>query len=721
MGTSNLFRHAALTAAALCLAGCAAATLPSASPTLTSSDPRPTLTLADGWRFAKSDVPGAQAADFNDASWQSVSLPHAWNVEDGCGGVNHGQYYRGPGWYRRKLVVDPAMVAGGRRVVLRFGAASLVADVYVNGKSVGTHRGGYAAFAFDVTQDVRAGDNELAVRVNNATDPNVTPLSGDFTIYGGLYRDVQLLSLPPVGISTMDEGSWGVYITPKVQPDGSGQAKIVTEIRNADASDASIDVSCALLDATGHEVARTSGPVSAAANGTTEVTQLLPLKSPHLWDGRRDPYLYSATIEVLRNGKVIDRVTQPLGFRTFSVDAEAGFTLNGKPYRIQGVNKHQGRPSVGYADTPGMRAQDFLWVKDLGATGIRLAHYQHPDDEYGWCDKFGIVCWAELALVNRMTDTPEFKDNAKQQLRELIKQSYNHPAIVFWSMYNEPAVNAKSGTQEQWKLIGDLVKLSHELDPQRLTTGAAVGGVNGPINWYMDVTGENRYIGWYGGAPEGWPKEIAAMKAKYAGRKIGMSEYGAGASVNQHEAITLGGPRPKANNSKWHPEEYQALVHEQAWAAMEDQKWLWGTFVWVMFDFASAGRNEGDRPGINDKGLVTADRLTPKDAYYFYKANWSDQPVLHLTDRRFNVRPPGTAPVKLYSNCENPRLWIGGTEIPLTQGRDHIFTATTDLKPGTTELRATATRDGKTLEDHFTWTITPGAATRQSTAPALAH
>lgn len=702
-----------LLAASLALAGCSASS-PTAPKPAIAGDLRPTINLDPDWRFVKSDVPDAAHPDFEDSDWDRVSVPHTWNVDDGAdGGAN---YYRGPAWYRRTISLTADQLKTDRRQILRFGAASLVADVYVNGHKVGTHRGGYAAFTFDVTEFLHAGDNVLSVRVDNTNDRNVPPLSGDFTVYGGLYRDVQLVSVPDVGISTQDEGSPGVYLTPTLSPSGAGDVKVSVELRNTRSTSADVRVTTSIVDAGGREVESITVPATAAAGKTTEVVSNAHLSQAHPWDGVRDPYLYSAVIEVAENGRTVDRITQPLGFRTFEVDAEKGLILNGQHYDVHGVNKHQGRPSVGYADTPGMRAQDFAWLHDLGATGVRLAHYQHPDDEYGWCDRFGIVAWAELCLVNRLTDTPEFRDNAQQQLRELIKQSYNHPSILFWSMYNEPAVNARSGTDAQWHLVADLNRTAKDLDPLRITTGAVAGNGHKSLNYYMDTLGENFYTGWYGGKPTGWNDTIAAAKKREAGHKIAVSEYGAGASVKQHQVVDLSTFKI-SQGGKWHPEEYQALVHEQAWRAMKDQDWIWGKFVWVMFDFSIDSRNEGDHAGINDKGLVTGDRRTPKDAYFFYKANWSAAPVVHIADSRFAERLPGPTQLKLYSNCEDPKLTLNGVEVPLRNEGTCVFTAEVDLREGTASLKATGKKGDQPAQSDATWTVKQGAATRHNTAP----
>ena len=466
MGVSSFLRRAAsLTAIGLCLCGVA-------------FGQRSERLIDDGWKFVKQDVTGAEATEFNDAAWQTVALPHTWNVEDGADG---GTYYRGPGWYRRHLFIGPELA--GKSLFLHFGAASLVAKVFVDGHPAGTHTGGFAAFCFDVTGLLHPGDNVIAVRVDNTNDPSVTPLSGDFTVYGGIYREVKLLALPPVSISPTDDASSGVYLTPKLES-ASATVGVRAVLRNATPQDSQVEAICTIRDASGASVGVEKTTQTIPANSSAEATTAVKILHPHRWDGLSDPYLYTATVEVRQGRRILDRIEQTLGLRTFKIDPQTGLWLNGHPYDMHGVNIHQGRPSVGWAATPKMQEEDYRLIRELGCTGVRMAHYQHAEYEYTLADRYGFIVWAELALVNHMTDTPAFRDNAKQQLRELIKQNYNHPSIFFWSMYNEPAIDRKIGDGE-WDLVKDLVSLSHELDPNRLTTGAAVMNAAERMNWYI--------------------------------------------------------------------------------------------------------------------------------------------------------------------------------------------------------------------------------------------
>ena len=657
-----------------------------------ASGPRSESSIDAGWRFHEEDVSGAAATGFDDSSWQAVSLPHTWNVDDGADG---GTYYRGIGWYRRKLEVGPELA--GKRLYLRFGAASLKADVYVNGQEAGRHEGGFGAFCFDVTSLVHSGSNVIAVEVDNSNDPDIAPLSGDFTIYGGLYRDAWLVALNPVSISPLDDGSCGVYLTPSVS-NGKALVNVRAELRNATSQAERAEVTCRVLDGKGRQVGSSTFSARLEADSTARASGNVGFAHPHLWDGVRDPYLYRAQIEVRVHGKLVDELDQPLGVRTYRVDPVLGLVLNGKPYDLHGVDLHQGRPSCGWAATRAMQDQDYAMVHELGCTGVRMPHYEHAPHEYALCDRYGICVWAELCLVNRMTDSDAFRKVTEQQLRELVKQNYNHPSILFWSMYNEPGYDRKKGPDE-WKFVEELVRLAHRLDPSRPTTGAVSMGANQPLDWYMDVTAFNRYWGWYYGPPSDWPSGLDKLRQQAGGRTFGMSEYGAGASVHQHE----NDPKQPKAASKWHPEEWQSIVHEHAYAALKARPWIWCKFIWVMFDFASDSRNEGDHAGINDKGLVTGDRMVRKDAFYFYKANWTVKPFVYVTDRRFDPRPAGQSVLKVYSNCPSVELFLNGHSLGAETNLSHVFSWSVSLPAGKCSVKALGHEGKRTVRDAVVW------------------
>lgn len=693
------------------------------------SAPRLAFNLNPDWKFIRQDAPGAEDPAFDDSTWQTVSLPHTWNNLDGEDGGN--DYYRGPAWYRRHLVLPPEY--RGKSLFLQFDAASSNASVYVNGKLAGSHKGMFAGFCFDVTPLVNSdGDNVIAVRVTNEHDDTIPPLSADFTFFGGLYRGVRLLAINPVSISPIDDDSPGVYVKQANVTADHADLQVTTKLRNATQSPSAADVTCDLVDARGATVQSVTTSQSLDPAGNVDVVQWLSVDHPHLWNGRPDPYMYQVRVSVSLGTQLADRVVQPLGIRFFSVDPDKGFFLNGKSYPLHGVDRHQDRIDMGWAITSQEQEQDFNLIMEMGCNAIRLAHYQHAQEFYDLCDRGGLVVWAEASLVNYMSMSAEFDDTAKQQLRELIKQTFNHPSICFWSLYNELRGHKdRNQSASAWKpifdheiaLITELNDEAHQLDPTRLTTAASniADGTN-PLHQITDVMGFNRYYSWYSDNIGTWPKALDALHAAIPGRAFGISEYGAGASIYQHELS----PKQPKTTGVWHPEDWQNIVHEAAWKAMKERPYIWGTFLWNMFDFASDGRAEGDHLGRNDKGLVTYDRKTKKDAFFFYKANWSTEPVIYITDRRYNPRNIGEGPVKIYSNCDSVQLKLNDASLGAVPGDDCVFIwPDVKLTRGNNRLEATGSRNGQTYTDTITIDYDPGwlptrpldSATRPSTRP----
>ncbi|MGA3068103.1 MAG: glycoside hydrolase family 2 TIM barrel-domain containing protein [Tepidisphaeraceae bacterium] len=647
-------------------------------------------TLLDtNWRFLRQDASNAQSPQFDDSNWQPITLPHTWNALDGIQPGNH--YYRGPAWYRLHLISK--FPQQNRQTYIRFDAASLAAQVYVNGQLAGAHRGGFAAFCFNITQYLKPDNNLIAVRVDNSPSNDIPPLSGDFTIFGGLYRDAHLLNLAPVCISPTDDASPGVYLTPNFIDQSTATITATVILRNDDDRPQTITVICQIAGVTA-SVAKTLAPHSTS-NATLPIT----LSHPHLWNGRADPYLYQATVQLIQSNQILDEVTQPLGLRYFRLDPDQGFILNSQSYPLHGVGVHQDYYQKGWAVAPADIDTDYRLIDELGANAVRLAHYQHSDYEYSLCDRRGIVVWAEVPLINRIFDSDAFDQNAKQQLRELIKQNYNHPSICFWSLFNELGPR----TRTDWRLPAEMAALAHQLDPTRPTVAASHLPPGIAVNWIPDTIAFNRYFGWYTDSLSDWPNKLATLHAARPDRAIAISEYGAGASIHQHVLIPTTEPDEK---SHWHPEEYQSQFHESAYGAMEKCPWLWGTFVWNMFDFASSQRNEGDVPGYNDKGLVTSDRKTKKDAFYYYKAHWSDDPFVYITSRRFTPRPAGNVQIKIYSNCLTVQLFLNGRSLGPRTGSDDVFIwQNVPLSPGQDNIRAIAEFQSNTYQDFCQWTV----------------
>lgn len=668
-------------------------------------DGRETLGLNPGWRFYPGDEPSASEAGFDDASWQRVDLPHTWNALDGEDGG--GDYRRGAGWYRRHLALGASMA--GRRLYLQFDGASLMADVYVNGVHLGTHKGGFARFRFDATGILKPGaDNVIAVRVDNG-HLGIPPTSADFTFFGGLYRGVSLLSTDPVQISTMDYASPGVFIDQQALTPQSARILVRSELENHDTLPRDIDVTVSVYDDGGGGARR---PACAAepfrthleAGAAMEVSKVVRISHPRLWNGRGDPHLYTVRVElrpVAANGApggVSDAVEQPLGLRSYSVDADRGFFLNGTYLNLVGFNRHQDWPDKGWAISDADEAADFSLIMDVGATAVRVSHYQQSESWYSRCDRAGIVAWAEIPFVGRALSAPEFLANAKQQLRELIRQNYNHPSICFWGVGNETSGEAADG------VIAALAEVVREEDPSRLSTYASDHDSEDPRNWHTDVVAFNKYFGWYTGTVDDFARWLDRTKAAHPKARFGISEYGAGASIAQHAQD----PERPEPSGPFHPEEYQSLYHEASWSALKTRPYVWAKFIWCLHDFASDARNEGDHPGRNDKGLVTYDRKVKKDAYYFYKANWSASPVLHITGSRFTQRDDAVTDVKVYSNAERVELEVNGQPAGAREdprgGRIFIWKGVR-LAPGQNRVQARARFGDRTEADACVWTL----------------
>jgi beta-galactosidase len=679
----------------------------------TSQNPQNMIPVADGWKFIRADVNGADAVSFDDSKWTEVTLPHTWNDKDTIGG---GNYYRGPGWYRIKLAIPQE--AKNKRVFIRFEAASLVADVYFNGVHLGQHRGGFTAFCYELTPHIKwDGDNILAVRVDNSNFQDVPPLGGDFNIFGGIYRPVWLLIKNKVCITPLDYGSEGVYIKQIEVTKEKAIIDVVAKVSNGLDKPVSVNLLAACSNEDGaFNISRNfEAGTKIEAGATVTFSDRIRIKNPHLWNGRKDPFMYKILVDLLADMKKGDSLTIPFGFRFYEVDANKGFFLNGESYPLHGVNRHQDRPGKGWAISYADQEEDANLILEMGATCVRLAHYPHADYFYSLCDKKGLVLWTEIPLVNQVYDTPAFTENAKQQLTELIRQKYNHPSIFFWGLYNELGNSGRC--DDPRPLLTELNAIAKQEDPTRLTTAAS----NDPIKKWPgastieDLIAWNTYPGWYRAAPDQMAKDIDKYKYDANGKLVGISEYGAGAGIKQHEQNMKKAPSP---GGKWHPEEWQSIVHEENYAAMEARPYLWGTFAWVMFDFSSAWRKEGDANGINDKGLITADRKTKKDAFYFYKAKWATEPFVYITSRRHTERTDPNTTVKIYSNCDSVELKVNGKSLGSRTEKSRVFKwFDVRLRPGLNTVEATATIAGKAYSDKCEWTLTNAAEPNQTSEP----
>ncbi len=589
------------------------------------------------------------------ADGTTLDLPYTWNGVDGQDGG--GDYLRTAFNFER--VLDKPDVKPDEDVYLEFKGVNSSADVYIDGELVTHHDGGYSTFRVCVTDRLKQSST-LRVRVDNSKTEKVYPQTADFTFYGGIYRDVGLIVVNKTRFDLDHYGSCGLKITPIVE-DGDG--KIVAEAYITGGGEATVTVS----DADGNVV----------ASGKSGETLTVP--GVRLWNGIVDPYLYTVRAELTAGGKVVDAIEQRVGFRTFSFDPKKGFFLNGKPYPLRGVSRHQDRPNKGNALSRADHEEDMAIIKEIGANTIRLAHYQHDDYFYDLCDEAGMVVWAEIPYISR--HMPEANDNATQQMRELICQQYNHPCIVTWGVSNEITMHGKHRKDmlAYHRKLNDLV---HELDKTRPTVMACFA-MCGPANkaaHITDIVGWNLYLGWY--VPGFFLNDLwlRLYHTMYKKSCLAFSEYGAEGMPNLHSE------HPKRGDNS---EEYQAAYHEYMLECFERHPYLWGTYVWNMFDFAADARNQGGEPGMNHKGLVTFDRKTRKDSFYVYKAYWSKEPVLHIAGKRFINRTGGSTVVKVYSNLDYVTLTANGVKLK-GKKKGRVFIYKVKLAKGQTELIATA-------------------------------
>lgn len=619
---------------------------------------REVISLNRSWKF----TPGYETKK---NTFTEVNLPHTWNQDALAAKIN---YYRGLGNYEKDIDI-PANWQG-KCIYLRFKGVNTIANVFINGKHAGEHRGGYTAFAVDLTPYIRWGEkNTIWVKVNNSPQLDIMPLVGDFNMYGGIYRDVELIATDPYHISLSDYGSFGVYFTPAEV--SRKKARIQAKILAKGKKGCSSVIRVKIEDQERKTLLSEEQKITFDEKGEAVGELTLDVKQPHLWNGRKDPFLYHTVTELIHEGQIKDRVDERIGIRNFRVDPNEGFFLNGEHLQLKGVCRHQDRPEIGNALLPFHHWEDMALIKEMGANAVRLAHYPQDRYVYDLCDEYGFIVWAEIPFIGPggyrdkgFVNQASFRENGITQLKELIRQNYNHPSICFWGLFNE----LKQTGDDPVKYIEELHTLAHQEDPLRLTTAAS--NQNGILNEVTDLIAWNQYYGWYGGEPDGIGEWADAVHKKYPGKPVGISEYGAGGSIlHQQEELK----KPVAN-SYWHPENWQTFFHEEHWKAIDQRPYLWGTFVWNMFDFGAAHRQEGEIAGKNDKGLVTFDRKTKKDAFYFYKANWNlEEPFVYIAERRLKQRSETPQQIKIYSNQSEVELLLNGKSLGVRKGTYGIF------------------------------------------------
>lgn len=593
-----------------------------------------------GWRFGKrKEVPGSFPAD-----WEAVTLPHTWNAADGQDGGN--DYYRGTCMYARKL--ERPKLNPGEQVILEFLGAAMTADVYLNGEKLTRHEGGYSTFRIDITEKLRA-ENLLCVAVDNGSNDRVYPQKADFTFYGGLYRDVNLMIVPKCHFELIKNGTPGIKVTPRIE---GSRASVLAEAWVCGEGKVRFTVAEAGVAA------------EADVKNGYACAELL-LEEVHLWNGVEDPYLYTMKAECIPSGTEQEdthKISVRFGCRTISFDKDWGFFLNGKPYPLRGVSRHQDYAGVGNALTPEMHRKDMELIREIGANTIRLAHYQHAQEFYDLCDEYGMVVWAEIPYITQ--HMPKGRENTLSQMRELVTQCCHHPSIVCWGLSNE--ITASGGvTEDMLENHCLLNELCHHLDATRPTAMAHVFMLetDSAILEIPDISSYNLYFGWYLGDLEQNDAFFDEYHKKFPERIIGFSEYGADANPKFQTAS------PEVGD---YTEQYQALYHEHLLGCIEKRPYLWATHVWNMFDFAADGRDEGGAHGINQKGLVSMDRKLKKDAFYLYKAAWSKEPFVHICGKRYEDRTESVTEIKVYSNQPSITLFVDGKKFETKKG-NRIF------------------------------------------------
>ncbi len=603
-----------------------------------------------------------------------VNLPHTWNAVDGQDGGN--DYLRALATYEK--IFKKPVVNNDQAIYIQFDGVNSECDVFLNGEKIIRHEGGYSTFRKEITDLLREGYNDLKVEVDNRPNKRVYPQKADFTFYGGIYRDVNLVIINKEHFDIDYYGGNGIQVTAKPL---EGYKKGEVELKTWSTTNEAV-VDYEVYDAEDKLVASTSYDMQDVKNTVPNVhyteddkkdiymaSVQINIDNVHLWNGIADPYLYRAVVKLIVDGKVIDEISVKFGVRDFHYHPKTGFYLNGKKYALHGVSRHQDRKGLGNAITNEMHKEDMDLICEMGANTIRLAHYQHSQYFYDLCDERGMIVWAEIPYISE--HMPDGRDNTVSQMKELIIQNYNHPSIVCWGISNEITISTKdkNDMMDNHRQLNDLC---HHLDKTRFTTLACYA-MCGPFNKVAHITDTvswNLYLGWY--VPGLFLNDLwmRFFHLVYPNRCLGYSEYGCEGMPNLHSE------KPKRGD---HTEEYQAIYHEYMLKCFDRNPFMWATHVWNMFDFAADARNQGGEPGMNHKGLVTFDRKTKKDSFYLYKAWWSDDPFVHIASKRFTDRTSGKIQIKVYSNQNEVTLYKDGQKLETKHGQ-HIFTFNVTLE-----------------------------------------
>lgn len=628
-------------------------------------------TINESWKFLREDDKAASSECFDDSLWEVVSIPHTWNNLD-AGDDEVPGYYRGAGWYRRPVIIDKAL--SGKQIYLYFEGANQVATLYINGQEVGTHTGGYTAFSFDITPYVKEGANMFAVRVDNAHNPDIPPLSADFTFFGGIYRDIYLIATAKSHISTTDRASSGVYITTPAVSKSEATVQIRTVVNNADAKPATLKIENVIKDPAGKEVSRMVSDLKLAPRQSQEVTQdQIKIANPQLWD-TRTPNLYSVTTRVLdAKNKELDCVTNPLGLRWYSFDPAKGFFLNGQNIKLIGTSRHQDYYLKGNALQDEMHVRDVMLLKEMGGNFLRVSHYPQDPVVMQMCDKLGILTSVEIPVVNAITLSDAFGKNCVEMAREMVCQNFNSPSVVIWAYMNEvllrPPYDRENKAEEQQYFDG-LLKVAtnienelRRLDPARYTMlpchaspdiyeRSGIAALPKILSW-------NIYNGWYGGDFAGFDKMLDNLRQRFPAQSLIVAEYGADVDPRLHSF------RPERFD---YTAEYGNLYHEHYLPAIMTRDFVAGANIWNLNDFYSEARGNAV-PHINSKGITGVDRAF-KDTYWLYRARFNPSPMVRIGNETWKVRG-GVAgadytcvqPVKVYTNALDVELTLNGKSL----------------------------------------------------------
>ena len=598
------------------------------------------VSINQGWFFSKeaTAVPETLCTD-----WEAVNVPHCWNAVDGQDGGN--DYWRGTAYYAK--TITKAELPAADRYYLEIQGANSSADVYLNGKQLAHHDGGYSTWRVDLTESL-ADESLLVIAVDNAANDRVYPQMADFTFYGGLYRNVNIIAVSESHFDLDYYGTPGIKVTPIME---EADAKTEVEVFLTNAKEGQI-IRYTLMNKEGKVL---------GTKDTAETKVIFRIKNAHLWHGRKDPYLYSVKAELIEGEEVLDTVSTRFGCRSYKIDPENGFILNGEEYPLRGVSRHQDRWGLGNALLPEHHEEDIDLICEVGCTTIRLAHYQHDQYFYDLCDEKGLVIWAEIPYISN--HMPTGRENTISQMKELITQNYNHPCIVVWGLSNEISIaGATPDLLENHNILNDMC---HEMDKTRPTTMAVVSmcSMDDPYVRIPDTVSYNHYFGWYGGDTTMNGPWFDEFHKKYPNQPIGCSEYGC-------EALNWHTSNPQQGD---YTEEYQAYYHEELIKQLFTRKYMWATHVWNMFDFGADARAEGGENGQNHKGLMTFDRKYKKDAFYAYKAWLNPEPMVHICGKRYVDRVEDVTKVTVYSNQPTVELFANGESLGVKEAADHFF------------------------------------------------